>query len=146
MTAALGDASGQAVIHISANSYSSSLLSITERCVEAAPEAAYLRDEVVQVERLDAVEIPPGAALLKIDTQGTEPSVLRGAGAILGRVEAIEVEVSLVPLYEGQELAGEVCAILRDLGFVPVGLDPAFCDSATGDILQLDVLFARFRG
>ena len=139
---ALGDVTGRAVIHISANSYSSSLLPITRRCVEAAPEAAYLGDEVVPVERLDAIEIPAGAALLKIDTQGTESSVVRGADSVLDQVEAVEVEVSLVALYEGQDLAGRMQSSARQ---IPVALEPAFSDPASGEILQLDVLFARAR-
>lgn len=143
MQIALAEAAGLATIHVSANLYSSSFLPITGRCVEAAPDAAYVDSEQVSVTTLDLLALPPGIAMLKIDVQGTEGSVLRGSRELLSRVQIIEVELSLVPLYEGQELAPAVCQMLRDRGFVPVALDVAFADPATGEILQLDGLFAN---
>jgi FkbM family methyltransferase len=140
---ALGEGRGDATMNVSANSYSSSFLPITDRCIAAAPDAAYVAQETVQVATLDDLDVPRGRALLKIDTQGTEPAVLRGGRARLEQVEAVEVEVSLVPIYDGQELAPAVCDTLRSLGFVPVAIDVAFSDPANGELLQLDLLFAR---
>jgi FkbM family methyltransferase len=141
---ALADRPGTKTIHVSANSFSSSFFpTITDRCVAAAPEAAYVGTEVVDVTTLDAVTLPPGNLMLKMDTQGTEPDVLRGAHEVLKRVLVIEVELSLVELYEGQDLSDAVCRLLRTLGFVPVSVDSAFADPATGELLSLDVLFVR---
>lgn len=63
-------------------------------------------------------------------------------GGSTNRVEVIEVELSLVPLYDGQDLAPTVCQMLRSEGFVPLALDVAFTDPTTGEILCLDGLFA----
>lgn len=145
MRVALAEEPGTATIHVSANSYSTSFLPITGRCVDAAPGAAYVGTELVDVATLDLLALPPGAAMLKIDVQGTEPSVLRGAREFLRQVEAVEAELSLVPLYKGQDLAPAVCQLLRNEGFVPVALDVAFADPTTGEILCLDGLFARVR-
>jgi hypothetical protein len=45
---------------------------------------------------------------MKIDTQGFEQQVLTGAAEMLLRTDAVEVELSLVELYEGQSLLPEV--------------------------------------
>jgi FkbM family methyltransferase len=140
---ALGEALTVAAMNVSANSYSSSFLPITQRTVEADHSAAYVGTEHVNVTALDLLELPPGRTMLKIDVQGFEPSVLRGARALLLTVELVELELSLVPIYEGQELAPAVCALLRDYGFVPVALEPAFSDPTTGEILQVDGLFVN---
>ena len=95
MRMALAEKPGTATIHVSANSYSSSFLPITDRCVDAAPDAAYVGTELADVATLDVLALPPGAAMLKIDVQGTESSVLRGARELLRRVEAVEAELSL---------------------------------------------------
>jgi FkbM family methyltransferase len=55
--------------------------------------------------------------LLKIDTQGAELHVLRGATAILPRVRMVWVEVSFRALYEGSALFGDVHAFLSARGF-----------------------------
>ena len=81
--------------------------------------------------------------MLKIDVQGMESSVLRGARELLRRVRVVEVELSLVRLYDGQDLAPALCQMLRTDGFVPLALDVAFSDPSTGEILCLDGLFAR---
>ena len=55
----------------------------------------------------------------------------------------IEVELSLVPLYEGQPLWSEVSDLLRQFGFAPLALGHGFRDPGTGELLQLDGLFGR---
>jgi FkbM family methyltransferase len=140
---ALGDMNAQAVIHVSENSYPSSLLPLTERCRSASPDVAYVSDQAITMAKLDDLVVPEGLALLKIDVQGTEDAVIRGAHETLRRVVAVEIELSLVSLYRGQKLAHEMCAMLRTKGFVPVALENAFADPATNEVLQIDCLFRR---
>ena len=80
---------------------------------------------------------------LKLDVQGSELSVLRGAERTLERVEVVETELSLVELYEGQALLPDVYAHLTQRGFGIWFLEPVFRDSSSGELLQLDGLFAR---
>jgi hypothetical protein len=80
---------------------------------------------------------------LKIDTQGYESQVLRGATRTLKRAIAVEVELTLAPLYEGQALAFEICSMLRRADFVPTQIAPGYSDPNTDEILQLDVIFGR---
>lgn len=55
--------------------------------------------------------------LLKLDCQGAELAVLRGAGARLRDVRAIYCEVSFDPIYAGAPLFAEVHRFLREAGF-----------------------------
>jgi hypothetical protein len=75
---------------------------------------------------LDTVELPadtldaqlreidlPHVDFLKLDTQGTELAILKGAGLALGGVLGVDIEVEFSPLYEQQPLFGDVDAFLR---------------------------------
>lgn len=55
---------------------------------------------------------------IKIDIQGAELDVLRGAGRTLRDVVAIVTEVEFIPLYVDQPLFGDVCEFLAELGFM----------------------------
>lgn len=143
---ALGEASGVATINVSANSYSSSFLPITNASLDAAPEAAYVGQEDVAITRLDLLDLPPGRKMLKADVQGTEPGVIRGAQGVLPEVELVELEMSLVPIYKGQELAPAVCSLLRASGFAPVALEASWENPQTGEVLCIDAIFASGLG
>jgi FkbM family methyltransferase len=84
--------------------------------------------DVVQQLELDTVDIATLAAenhvtfdLVKLDTQGTELSILRGLGA--QRPIVIKCEVSLAQIYTGQDLFYELGRHLHDLGYLPYRVD-----------------------
>ena len=87
--------------------------------------------------------LDPDRTLLKVDTQGFEAQVLDGAGPLLGRLAAISLELSFVPLYEGQQLFDDLVTRLRDAGYVLYALEAGFGDRRTGRMLQCDGLFVR---
>jgi len=65
-------------------------------------------------------KIPP-PSFMKIDVQGMEAEVFRGASSALsGSIVGIRTEVSFVQLYEGQPLFAEIDQLLRPYGFVPM--------------------------
>lgn len=72
----------------------------------------------VQTVRLDDVPQARGTDYLKLDVQGAELDVLRGAGNVLQDVLAIHAEVEFVPIYRGQPLFAEVDQFLRAQGFL----------------------------
>jgi hypothetical protein len=88
---------------------------------------------------------------LKLDVQGAELSILRGAGEIFRRsVVGLEIEVEFLPLYHGQPLFGEVDAYVRSMGFELFELRPtnwvysAGADRATrGQLAFADALYFR---
>jgi FkbM family methyltransferase len=78
--------------------------------------------------------------LLKIDVQGAEILVLKGAMNTLARTERIWIEVSLKPLYEGSVLFAEVYEHLVASGFALSDVAPGF-RGPRRELLQLDLLF-----
>ena len=87
---------------------------------------------------------PEERAYLKLDVQGYERTVLAGAGEALDRFEAIELELSVSPLYDGQPALAEMLPLLAERGFRPVSLEPILLDG-DGMLMELDGLFARAR-
>jgi FkbM family methyltransferase len=144
---ALGDDAGRRELQVSANRVSSSLLPMAERHLRTAPESAVTGAVEVEVARLDGLDAvrPDERAYLKIDVQGAELDVLRGAAATLPSVRLLEAELSTVTLYEGQPLIGEVIQHVQQAGFDLIVLERAFRDRMTGDVLQVNGVFRRTR-
>jgi FkbM family methyltransferase len=147
LNTAAGDAPGTLEINVSANSYSSSLLPMTNAHTDAAPGSEFVRTETVPVTTVaDIVReqaIDPARTLLKIDTQGYEAPVLDGAGPLVGRLAAISLELSFVPLYAGQQLFDDLVDRLRAADYVLYAIEGGFGDRRTGRMLQCDGLFVR---
>ena len=83
---------------------------------------------------------------LKIDTQGYEMHVLRGAKQSLDSIKGMQLELSLVELYEGSASYLELLRLAEANGFMLVGLEPVFSDQLTDQLLQIDALFERAKG
>ena len=81
--------------------------------------------------------------LLKVDVQGYEKAVLDGAVQLLTNCRAIIIEMSLVPLYEGQYMAWELWEHLMSVGFQACYFNPGFCDTNSWRMLQMDGVFVR---
>jgi hypothetical protein len=124
---------------------SSSLLPIGAAQIAAFPGTAEAREEVVLVHRLedhlrpDRVRRP---CLLKIDVQGFELYVLKGAGETLDLVDEILVEASFVELYDGQPLAHEIVNYLGERGFRLADIS-SVSRQRGGRALQAEFLFRR---
>ena len=77
----------------------------------------------------------------RFEREGLE--VLKSAEPIMGRFAWIYAECSYVALYEGQALAGEIVAYLKDHGFRLAGqFNPSYART-DGSLLQADLLFQR---
>jgi FkbM family methyltransferase len=147
MNFALGDADAVLPINVSRNSVSSSILPMLDWHVRLAPGTGPTACIDVPVRRLDGVpELRAAAAqpcLLKIDAQGYEDRILRGAGDAMNSLSLLYLESSLVPIYEGELLIEEMIAFLRSVGFVPVDIGPGYRDRTSGRQLQANILFAK---
>lgn len=140
---ALGSSSQEMRLRVARNSVSSSLLAVAPAHLAAAPESATDHSDVVEVRRLDRqVATLQGKFWLKVDTQGFEMEVIHGAEGILPRVNIVQLELSVVALYEGQANWLELLQGIIDRGFTVVDLLPGFRDKR-GDMLQCDVLALR---
>ena len=144
---ALGAANGQITLHIAGNSTSSSVLPMLARHEQSAPQSRTIGTRTVPLSRLDQVVHPviaqARAIHLKIDTQGYEMPVLQGASGLMPRVRGLQLEMSLVPLYQGQVLFRELFDWVSAQGFALHGVIPGFGDQTTGRMLQMDGIFFR---
>ncbi len=147
---ALGAEKEVAELNVAGNSDSSSLLEMGERHAQSDPASTYIGQESIEVRTLDGLweglVKPDESVFLKLDVQGFELQALRGAEASLPLVDGVQVELSLVPLYEGAPAWAEVITYLQERGFHPSHLQPAFDDPKTGEVLQIDGIFTRTAG
>ena len=144
---AAGAAAGTAAMHVSARDDASSLLSIAPAQVRQFPGTGEMGREVVSVVCLDeflnfATVAPP--VLLKLDVQGSELAILKGASRLLHITTYVLAECSFVEFYEDQPLFPEVYRFLEDRGFQFAGASCSARDR-TGTWLQADVLFRSIR-
>ena len=144
---ALGQENCTSLINISANSVSSSLLEILPDHTNSAPTSKFIETQEIQVHTLDHFltqkNLQSKNILLKLDVQGYEMEVLKGAQNHLSQIKMMHVELSLDDLYQGGALFDEIYQYLRSIGFKLVGVEPGFSRSDTGELLQLDGLFVR---
>jgi hypothetical protein len=87
--------------------------------------------------------LPAPVDLLKLDTQGSELDILRGADETLRSVRFLQLEVSLVRYNEGGPLADEVFAFLRERDFFLHDVFDLKYAPGSDDLIQLDCLFSR---
>ena len=143
---ALGEDVGVTTINVSQNSYSSSILDMTSTHLRAAPESRVIGKIEVPLQRLEDLaadlDVVPSRTLLKVDTQGYERQVLRGASSLMGDIAALQLELSMVTLYSGQVLFDEMRALLANQGLRLVSLEPGISDDR-GWMLQCDGVFVR---
>lgn len=143
---AVGDEEGTLDLHLGEKDYTSSLLEPADVLAQYA-DVAFVGTAPVQVRRLDSVFdeicLMGERIALKVDTQGYERAVIEGASSVLDAIGAVYLELSLVPLYRGEPPAEVVMAQLRERGFVPAYLSPAFTEKGSRRWLQADVLFLR---
>lgn len=148
LNVAVGATAGTTTINVAANSFSSSVLDMTDAHRDAAPGSEYIATETVDLTTVaDLVaqhDVDPGRSLLKIDTQGFESEVLAGAGELVGRFAAIQLELSFVELYAGQPLYADMLARMSDAGYRIQQLEPGISD-ADGRLLQVDGVFVLDR-
>lgn len=141
---ALGETKGSATLHLSKSADSSSLLPIGKKQTELFENTVEVGTITVPVHRLDdfaSCWTGRSRQLLKLDVQGYELNVLRGAPETLKTCAYVYAECSEVALYDGQALRAEVEAFLGTQGFKVQGRYNEQMDH--GQLIQADYLFER---
>jgi FkbM family methyltransferase len=121
--AAVGKMNGKATLHIAAEPACSSLYPPDMTVYKRYPQCQEIRETStaeVTLKTLDtwwAEARKPHVSFVKLDTQGSELDILRGAEELLAECLGLEVEVEFSPMYTGQPLFHEVDKFLRDRGF-----------------------------
>lgn len=122
---AVGSADGTARLHVDPENLLKSSLNDRTALTSTAVE---LRDRTVAVRTLDDVVAEHGWSgpfALKVDTEGFELDVLRGAAATLRETAVVHCETSVGARFEGGYLFRDLAELLIDAGFDLVDLTAA---------------------
>ena len=144
---AVGAKHGEVEINIAGNSYSSSILPMLKEHSLAAPNSAYIGKVKTDVITLDSIfdtyRLHNETICLKIDTQGFEWEVLQGISLNLENIKVVQLELSIIPLYEDQYLYQHFFTFFQEQGFYLWSLTPGFFNPTTGQHLQFDATFVK---
>lgn len=147
LNCAIGNFDGETSINISKNSVSSSILDILPIHIENEKNAKFINKEIIKITRLDTIfdkYYQPGDKIfLKIDTQGYEKNVLEGAVNSISKITGLQLELSLVSLYNGSATYLDLIEYLKTIGFSLFSVENGFYESKTGRLLQFDGIFFR---
>jgi FkbM family methyltransferase len=149
---ALGTEPGELSLNIMNDSQFSSFLAPEHGVVGDFVEMNQVREVVtVPVVRLDddlalpAVHaMAPGRLYLKLDTQGFDLAVLRGAPQTLTRTVALQTELSIKPVYQGMTDYRQMIDELESLGFELSSMFPISHDADLG-LIEADGVFINRR-
>lgn len=144
---ALSDTDGDATLNLFQGSQLNSLLP------QAAAGERHDRELIpkgttsIKTMRLDTFCEQQGISkieILKLDTQGFELHVLRGAERLLssGAIKLIYLEIHFVPLYQGQPTASDIFNVIDKFGYGLVGYYDA-SRNPDGSIKCCDLLFTK---
>lgn len=144
---AMGAAQGKAEINVSQHTSFSSILETTEFAKENWDSARTVAKESIDVSTLD-LQLLEGtfgsckSVLLKIDTQGYDLEVMKGAGDLIKKCVVIYCEVSFRAVYLGSPSYDQVFEFFAEKGFFPAAIYPI---TRTSDLAlnEVDVFFVR---
>jgi FkbM family methyltransferase len=144
---ALGDGDTPVTLQVSGESDMSSVLDFTAEMADLLDGSAYVGTEVASQARLERIfprhARPGDRVLLKIDTQGTEKRVLEGARGVLPRIAAVQMELSIVPVYAGEPSYRDMIQHMAELGFAPALFIPGYFNRRTARLIGMDGVFVR---
>lgn len=100
--------------------------------------------ELRRLRRLDSI-VPNlgGSSLLKIDAQGYELEILKGATSILPKIDLIVLEVAAIEINEGAPIISEVVAFTKALGFEVCEILEIHRRPLDQAMNQVDIAFVR---
>ena len=140
---AFGEEDGEAMLSVAQNDTMSSFKRLTEFGQNTS--AKQMGTVNVKIARLDTFLNKHPEFLkntyLKIDTQGFEMEVLRGAGELLSKITAIQAEIALVHTYADEFDWLDIIYWIRKRKFEVV---TAICNSTLGPrVREFDFVFVR---
>jgi FkbM family methyltransferase len=123
---------------------SSSLLARTEYCANILPSTNVEKAIAIDTRRLDTA-LPgdlAGDILLKMDVQGTEDKVIRGATNLLKKTSCVLTEISIAGVYHDQCTFSVLNRLMEDNGFQLSGFLEQF-HLTDGTPVYADVVYSR---
>ena len=142
---ALGERVGEVTMHENAFPDSSSLLTMTERHKQLWPKTRQETPITVPLQTLDGLREHFGAGphFLKLDVQGYELNVLRGAEATLRDTLVVFTEVLFEQFYEGQVDFPTMFDFMRARGFRFVEFASECRLPPRGEVAYTDAVFLK---
>ena len=144
--AAAGAERGTAILNVHKDKFGSSLLNEVEGAsVDGTPRQV----PVVTIDELVAERNLPGPYFMKVDVQGAELQVLKGAARTLRETEAVLLEVTLFGTMIGGPELFEVLRWMKEFGFVVYDICGFLYRPLDNALCQSDLVFvqeqSRFR-
>jgi FkbM family methyltransferase len=143
---AIGSAICKLDLKIHEHASSSSLMDVNGSAVPISGSPRIVGSIPIAVDTLDRLWSDrkwAGPFLVKLDVQGFELEVLRGAENLLQECSAIIVETSFHTLYTGQPLFHDIYDWLHTRGFTYAGPLAIVLKSSSGMLVQQDSLFVK---
>ena len=132
-------------INVSESSVFSSILPQLPEAIAFEATAHVVRSESIRVVPLDGIfdELPRSKApFLKMDTQGYEEQVLLGAQNCLSKFVGVQMELPIMPLYEGTWKFHEAVAYMVERGFEISNIVPTNYDRTDiVSLVEVDCIF-----
>jgi FkbM family methyltransferase len=146
---ALGAAQAEMEINVTAGSAMSSFREPNAYAKEQfVKDSVIERTEKVQVNTLEGIMpelkalVPEPRIYLKLDTQGFDLEVLKGAQPVLAEVAALQSEISVKAIYENMPSYTEALLAYEAHGFELAGLFPVKEDDG-GAVIEFDCVMIR---
>jgi FkbM family methyltransferase len=147
---ALGAEEGELEMNISRGSvFNSFLKPAVDGTTRFRADTEVVRVEKVPVRRLESVidevlaERPEARLFLKVDTQGYDLQVVRGAGRRLDAIRALQTELAARSTYAGMPSLPEALRELNGLGFELTGMFPVARELDHLRVIELDCVMCR---
>lgn len=140
----LGSTESEGLINISGNAgLSSSVLEMGALHLENFPESVTVARQNISFstidKQLEILGLQPQEIMLKLDVQGYEAEVLKGASRSLSMIPLCYLEVSITPLYEGEVSFLPILIELSKFGHEVIDVYRGI-RAKNGQLLQLDIL------
>lgn len=139
---ALSSQSGQLKFHITNDSNACGLQ------VPLDGQFKVVKEIAVPAWRLDELWIKEGFTaknvFLKVDAEGHDLEVIKGATGIMDRVPLVMAEVSPLPRFQGEPPLHEFVNAMAQLGFRVCRVDKNSLNRAAGIDTAFDIVFAKF--
>lgn len=148
---ALGANDGCSKINVTQQTEFSSFLVPRQESQVSFPGNHVSGTEEVEVRRLDSVfdacmvGIPSPRIYVKLDTQGFDLEVARGAEATLNKVLALQTEIGFRPIYNGMTGFQDSISYFQARGFDVVDFVPISNDPDDLCAVEMDCVMARKR-
>ncbi|GAB1371734.1 [alpha-L-fucopyranosyl-(1-_3)-alpha-L-rhamnopyran osyl-(1-_3)-2-O-methyl-alpha-L-rhamnopyranosyl] dimycocerosyl phenol-phthiocerol 2'''-O-methyltransferase [Candidatus Kapaibacterium sp.] len=142
-----GNSDEELDINISKNSVSSSLLKVNSELTEIVPETAYIGTEKVKIYKIDSIIddfIDEKSKLfIKIDAQGYESEIIKGATNSLNKIIGFKLELPFFELYNTEKTFLELVNFMDSIGFRLIYIEPGWNNPITGFSIEADGIFVK---